>query len=421
MKLLRISCIFLLMTSLSVRATDSSSSIEPLAQDQRVAHALDWFESSSGWITLQQIQLTEIPSPPFGESRRGELLRKLFESAGLTAHVDSAGNVIGERPGSGASAKDVVLLAAHLDTVFPAGTDVHVKRSGTRLQAPGIADNGAGLAAIVAVARALSESKLNTGMTLLFAADTGEEGEGNLRGIRKLVETYRSQLRAVIAVDGASTDYVTRQGLASRRIEVGISGPGGHSWSDFGAPNPITALARGIVRFSAIRLPDPPRSTFNFGVIEGGSSVNSIPNHVAVKVDLRSEDQNELARMEDALRNAIQEGIDQEIAATRDGDPSLHSEFHLLGERPGGKLADDSALLAAIRNVDRYLGNRVRFESSSTDANIPLSLGIPAIGIGGGGRGGGSHSLSEWYDPAERSFGLKRILLTALAVAGVQP
>jgi tripeptide aminopeptidase len=408
------------MTSLSVRATDSSS-IEPLAQDSRVAHALDWFESSSGWITLQQIQLTEIPSPPFGESRRAELLRKLFESAGLTAHVDSAGNVIGERPGTGASAKDVVLLAAHLDTVFPAGTDVHVKRSGTRLQAPGIADNGAGLAAILAVARALNDSKLNTGMTLLFAGDTGEEGEGNLRGIRKLVETYRSRLRAVIAVDGASTDYVTTQGLASRRIEVDISGPGGHSWSDFGAPNPITALARGIVRFSAIRLPDPPRSTFNFGVIEGGSSVNSIPNHVAVKVDLRSEDQNELARMEDALRNAIQEGIDQEIAAARDGEPSLRPEFHLLGERPAGKLADDSALLAAIRNVDRYLGNRVRFESSSTDANIPLSLGIPAIGIGGGGRGGGSHSLSEWYDPAERSFGLKRILLTTLAVAGVQP
>ncbi len=408
------------MTVLSARATDSPA-IEPLAQDPRVARALDWFESSSGWITLQQIQLTEIPSPPFGESRRGELLRKLFESAGLKVRVDSAGNVIGERPGSGASAKDVVLLAAHVDTVFPAGTDVRVKRSGTRLQAPGIADNSAGLAAIVAVARALNDSHLNTGMTLVFAGDTGEEGEGNLRGIRKLVETYRSQLRAVIAVDGASTDYVTIQGLASRRIEVGINGPGGHSWSDFGAPNPITALARGIVRFSAIRLPDPPRSTFNFGVIEGGSSVNSIPDHVAVKVDLRSEDQTELPRMEDALRNAIQEGIDQEIAAARDGEPSLHPEFRLLGERPGGKLADDSALLAAIRNVDRYLGNRTRFESSSTDANIPLALGIPAIGIGGGGRGGGSHSLSEWYDPVERSFGLKRILLTALAVAGLQP
>jgi tripeptide aminopeptidase len=408
------------MTALSARATDTAS-IEPLAQDPRVAHALDWFESSAGWITLQQIQLTEIPAPPFGESRRGELLRKLFESAGLTAHVDSAGNVIGERPGNGALAKDVVLLAAHLDTVFPAGTDVKVKRSGARLEAPGIADNGAGLAAILAVARALGDSHLNTGLTLVFAGDTGEEGEGNLRGIRKLVETYRSQLRAVIAVDGASTDYVTTRGLASRRIEVGISGPGGHSWSDFGAPNPITALARGIVRFSGIRLPDPPRSTFNFGVIEGGSSVNSIPNHAAVKVDLRSEDQNELARMEDALRNAIQGGIDQEIAAARDGDPSLRAEYHLLGDRPAGKLAEDSALLAAIRNVDRYLGNRVRFESSSTDANIPLSLGIPAIGVGGGGRGGNSHSLAEWYDPAERSFGLKRILLTTLAIAGVQP
>lgn len=414
MKLFFASGILFAMATMSLRTSEISP--EALARDARVVRSIDWMARNLPWITEQQIHLNEIPAPEFTESERGAALRKLFELSGLKTHVDGIGNVIGERPGS-TNAEDVILLAAHLDTVFPAGTDVRVKRKGSRLEAPGIADNGAGLAAIVAISRALEEGHVRTGMTIIFAGDVGEEGEGNLRGIRALVETYRSRLRAVIAVDGAATDYVTTQGLASRRIEASVTGPGGHSWSDFGAPNPITALSRGIVRFSSISVPDSPRTSFNFGLIEGGTSVNSIPNRAAVKVDLRSEDDLQLVRLEAALRDAIQSGVNDEMAAAQRGVGSLEPGFRSLGVRPSGKLAENSELLAAITSVDAYLSNPSRRERSSTDANVPLSLGIPAIAIGGGGLGGGSHSLDEWYETTDRLIGLKRILLTTLLIA----
>ena len=234
-----------MMVTLSARATDDS--IGRLAQDSRCAQALDWIEGNTEWVTTEQIRLTEIPAPEFGEAARGEYLRKLFEAAGLKVHRDDVGNVIGERPGS--DTNSVILLAAHLDTVFPVGTNIQPKRNGDRIEAPGITDNGAGLATLAGLARALSDSRIRTTKTIILAGDVGEEGEGNLRGIRALVETYGKRLAAVIAVDGPSTDHVTTQAVASRRFEVTVTGPGGHSWSDFGAPNPITAVSRGIVRF----------------------------------------------------------------------------------------------------------------------------------------------------------------------------
>ncbi|MGC1128427.1 MAG: M20/M25/M40 family metallo-hydrolase [Candidatus Acidiferrales bacterium] len=418
-KLSLICCIFFFMPFLSARATDDS--IEKLAQDARIARSLDWIEKNPAWVTEQQIRLTEIPAPEFHEARRGESLKRLFEAEGLKVHTDKLGNVIAERPGSGPEAEKVILVIAHLDTVFPAGTDVRVKRDGDRLEAPGISDNGAGLAAVVGLARALAESRVRTDRTIVLAGDVGEEGEGNLRGVRELVESYGSRLAAVIAVDGASTEHITTQAIASRRFEVAITGAGGHSWSDFGAPNPITALARGIVQFSAIRLPESPRSSFNFGVIEGGTSVNSIPSRADVKVDLRSEDEAALARLESALRDAMQSGVREETSAMNPNGDSLGITFRSLGARPGGKLPDDSPLLEAMRNVDRFLGNRSRLERSSTDANIPLSMGVPAISLGGGGSGGGSHSLTEWYDPRSRQLGLKRIFLLTVSLGGVQP
>jgi acetylornithine deacetylase/succinyl-diaminopimelate desuccinylase-like protein len=313
------------------------------------------------------------------------------------------------------------LLVAHLDTVFPTGTNVTVKRNASRLEAPGISDNGAGLAALIGVSRALSEGRVRTTKTLVFAGDVGEEGEGNLRGIRALVDEFGPRLSAVIAIDGPSIEHVTTQGIASRRFEVTITGPGGHSWSDFGAPNPITALSRGIVKFSSVKVPDDPRSSYNFGVIEGGTSVNSIPSRATVKIDLRSEEESELDRLESALRDSMQAGMKDEIAASRTGADSLKMEINSLGARPSGKLAEDSPLLETVRNVDRFLGTRSRLERSSTDANIPLSQGIPAVAIGGGGKGSGSHTLAEWYDPTGRELGLKRVLLIAVALAGVQP
>ncbi len=418
MKLLRICCIFLYMATVSARATDESAAGK-ISRDPGVARALDWLTKNTTWVTDQQVRLTEIPAPEFNEAQRGLYLKQLFESAGLQVRIDEIGDVIGERPGS--DPKSVILLAAHLDTVFPADTDVRVKRSGGRLLAPGISDNSSGLSALVAIARALSESRLRTIKTIVFAGDVGEEGEGNLRGMRALIERYGTRLAAVIAVDGPATEHITTQGIASRRIEVTITGPGGHSWSDFGAPNPITALSRGIVRFSAIRLPDTPRSSFNFGVIEGGQSVNSIAARAAVKVDLRSENEDQLTRMENALRDAMQAGVRDEAAAARSGKDAIQVSFRSIGTRPAGALAEDSALLQAIRDADSIVGNHSRLERSSTDANVPLSLGIPAVAIGGGGTGGGSHTLNEWYDPAGRDLGLKRLFLTAVGLAGLQP
>ncbi len=405
------------MATLSVRAAEDSSA--RVAQDPATGRALDWLGKNASWVTDQQVRLTEIPAPEFREAERGQFLKQLFEAEGLHVRVDETGNVIAERPG--ADPKNVVLLAAHLDTVFPGDTDVRVKRSGDRLLGPGISDNGAGLAALVGIARAFSESGVRTEKTIVLAGDVGEEGEGNLRGMRALVEHYGPRLAAVIAVDGPSAEHITTQGIASRRIEVTITGPGGHSWSDFGVPNPITALSRGIVRFSAIRLPEMPRTSYNFGVIEGGQSVNSIPARAVAKVDLRSEDEKQLTRMENALRDAMQAGAKDEAYGARSAKDSIQVSFRSLGTRPAGTLPDNSPLLQTIRDVDRFLGNRSRLERSSTDANIPLSLGIPAVAIGSGGIGGGSHTLGEWYDPSGRELGLKRLFLTAVSLSGVQP
>jgi tripeptide aminopeptidase len=393
-----------------------------LQDDARVAHVLEFLRANASATTDEQIRITEIPAPPFHEGVRAAYMKKLFAAAGLRVEMDATGNVIGEYAGA---SQDIVMLTAHLDTVFPAGTNVTVKREGGRLLAPGISDNGSGLAALVVIARALREAKIRPNNTILFVADVGEEGEGNLRGIRALVDTYKRQLKYVIALDGSATEYVTTAALASRRVEIAVTGPGGHSWSDFGMPNPIHALGRGIARFVAARVPESPRTSFNIGEIEGGTSVNSIPSRALMKVDLRSESEAELAKLETFLRDSIQSGIDEEMAAARDrgmaGSTSmLDLKVSVLGVRPAGELPENSPLLAALLAADTRLGNRSRRERSSTDANIPLSVGIPAISLGAGGRSGGAHTIEEWYDPTNRELGLQRVALTLLAVAGLE-
>jgi acetylornithine deacetylase/succinyl-diaminopimelate desuccinylase-like protein len=393
-----------------------------LQNDPRITRVLEILRGSANAVTEEQIRITEIPAPPFQETARAAYMKRILASTGLRVETDETGNVIGEWPGS---STDIVMLTAHMDTVFPSGTDVHVKREGGRLLAPGISDNGTGLAALVALSRAFHEAKIKTSSTILFAADVGEEGEGNLRGMRALVETYKKRLKYVVALDGSATEYVTTAALASRRVEITITGPGGHSWSDFGAPNPIHALGRGIARFVAVRVPDSPRTSFNIGEIEGGTSVNSIPSNAHMKVDLRSESETELSTLEGTLRDAVKAGIDEEMSAARDRGMAgasnlLNLKINVLGIRPAGELAENSPLLAALLAADNQLGNRSRRERSSTDANIPLSLGIPAISLGAGGRSGGAHTLDEWYDPAGRELGLQRVALTVLGVAGLE-
>jgi tripeptide aminopeptidase len=389
-----------------------------LSDNARVRAALDWFASNISWVNDQQVRLTEIPAPPFQEAPRAAAVKELLAEAGLSVQIDRTGNVIGEL--RGANEKEIVILAAHLDTVFPPGTDVNVHRSGNRMDGPGISDNGTGLAALLALARAVQFARIKTQRTILFVADVGEEGEGNLRGMRAIVEAYHAKLKAAVVLDGSGTDHVTTKALASRRLEALITGPGGHSWSDFGMPNPINALVRGSVRFINTKVPANPRTTFNIGQVEGGTSVNSIPHQARLKVDIRSESEDELTRLESALRECIAAGVRDEMESARDRSKGkLEWKVELLGSRPGGELPADSALLAALRAADEFVGNQSRIERSSTDANIPLSLGIEAISIGAGGSGGGAHSLQEWYDAAGREAGLKRALLTLLGVSGV--
>jgi tripeptide aminopeptidase len=402
------------------RQSTRSASVGQLGENAQVRAALAWFAPNLIWINDQQARLTEIPAPAFQEGQRAAVLKTLLSAAGLAVQVDATGNVIGEL--RGVNEKEIVVLSAHLDTVFPAGTDVKVRHEDSRMLAPGISDNGTGLAALAAIARALHEAQIKPQRTILFVADVGEEGEGNLRGMRALVDAYRSRLKAVIVLDGAGTDHVTTIALASRRLEVVISGPGGHSWSDFGMPNPINALVRGSVRFINTKVPGSPRTTFNLGQIDGGTSINSIPYQARLKVDVRSESESELARLESALRESMAAGVRDEMESPRDRSRGkLEWKVELLGSRPGGELPAASPLLAALRMADAIVENESRIERSSTDANIPLSQGIDAISIGAGGNGGGAHSLQEWYDPAGREMGLKRALLTLLGAADMAP
>jgi tripeptide aminopeptidase len=391
-------------------------------QNTRVRAALDWLEKNSGAVTETQIRLTEIAAPPFQESERAQAMKKLFESAGLPAQIDKTGNVIAVlRGASGKTGQtESVVISAHLDTVFPPGTATRVRREGGRLIGPGISDNGTGLAALLAIAEAFEAVQLRPESSILFVADVGEEGEGNLRGMRAFVDAHRKEIRAVLVLDGSAIEHVTTKALASRRLEAVISGPGGHSWSDFGMPNPISALVRASVRFINTRVPQAPRTTFNLGQIEGGTSVNSIPHEARLKVDIRSESEDELARLENALRECITAGVRDEMDAARERSKGkLEFKVELLGSRPGGELRPESPLLGALRGADEFVGNQSRPERSSTDANIPLSLGIDAIAIGAGGSGGGAHSLEEWYDPAGREVGLKRAFITLIGIAGV--
>jgi acetylornithine deacetylase/succinyl-diaminopimelate desuccinylase-like protein len=418
----------MVLASTTVRAQAPAGNAASLAADATVQRALAWLGANAEWTTTQQIRINETAAPPFQEAVRGALMRRLLEGNGLRLRTDEIGNVIGER--HGADQRNVVILSAHLDTVFSRRTSVAVRRevpangrNGERLIGAGISDNAVGLSALLAIARALHEGKIKTDLTVVFVANVGEEGEGNLRGMRKLMETYKGRVRAVIAIDGASVDHVTAKALASKRFEVTVSGPGGHSWSDFGQPNPIHALARGVARFVRVRVPSEPRTTFNVGEVSGGTSVNSIPYSASVKVDMRSTADGEIEKLEAALREAIQAGVDEEnnTARERTGrNARLSAQFKVLGVRPGGELPENAPLLDAVRNADRLLNNRSRIERSSTDANIPLSMGVPAVSLGAGGRGGGSHSLEEWYEPAGRELGLKRVLLILLGVAGIR-
>jgi tripeptide aminopeptidase len=396
-----------------------------MAAAPEVRSAFNWFRAHEAQFLQWQIEMARIPAPPFGESARAAWLSEKFREVGLDdVRIDDVGNVFGTHPGFG---KRYVALSAHIDTVFPANTPLNIRQQGSRIYGPGVSDNGAGVASMLAIAALLRSVRLRHALPFVFIGNVGEEGEGDLRGMRHIFSTprWKDSIAYSLVLDGAGADTIVAEALGSRRFEVIVRGPGGHSWSDFGAPNPIVILAKAIDTFTATVVPTVPKTTFNIGVIRGGTSVNSIPESASMKVDIRSTSMTEMERLEHALRRALNRAVEDETMASemrspaQKRPPGVSCEVVVIGNRPAGELQPGARILQVLRAVDAQLANAAQVQRASTDANIPLSLGLEAVAIGGGGSGGGAHTLQEWFDCNGRELALKRILLTILTLAGV--
>lgn len=399
--------------------TVQPQTIRQLATLPEVERALQFFEDNVDAITDEHIRICSIPATPFAEQERAQYLAARFQQLGLhDVSIDEEGNCIGLFKGNAPA--PLVVVSAHLDTVFSPGTDFSVRREGNRLLAPGIADDGCGLVALIAMLQALQSAQIQIEGSLLFVGTVGEEGEGNLRGVRHLLTRgywSKRKIDAFLSFDGPGVDRITNRALGSRRYRVELVGPGGHSWGDFGLPNPVHALGRAISQLAAYPAPRDPRTTFNVGSIEGGTSVNAIPARAAMEVDLRSAGEAQLRRLDAFFNRAIKEATDEENNHRRPGDPPLKLQLELIGERPSGETPADTQLVKLALEATRLLGVEPRLDQSSTDSNMPISLGIPAITLGAGGTSGASHTLAEWYDPRDRETGLKRGLLVILGLA----
>jgi acetylornithine deacetylase/succinyl-diaminopimelate desuccinylase-like protein len=402
---------------LAAQATPTLPTTNP-----KVRAALDLIKADNAWTMQQEIELTQIPSPPFKESTRAAEFKRRLEALGLrTVRIDSIGNVIAERRGVGTG--PTVVIAGHLDTVFPEGTDVTVKHDGGKLRAPGISDDDRGLAVVLAVARAFEKTGLQTNGTVYFVGDVGEEGPGNLRGMRHLFgKELKGKVDYFISVDDAGLGIASRA-VGSYRYRVTYKGPGGHSYGAFGIPNPIHALGRAISGIADVQVPATPKTTFNVGVIQGGTSVNSIAGEASMEVDMRSEDAKSLATVDAQVQRILRNALTAENArwkSARATSAQLTMHIDTIGIRPTGTQADDAPIIQTALAAAKALGFTSSTSASSTDANIPISLGIPAMRIGGGGSADGAHSLGEWYDDGPNGYlGPQWAVLIVAALAGV--
>ena len=405
--------------------TSAFSRVTALAAQRPVHAAFSWLHRNPKRIMDWQAQVVAIPAPPHGEGARSAWLAARFTEAGLSGvETDETGNVFGTIPAAHLppeSTGPVVLLTAHLDTVFPAGTRLDPVVAGDHLSAPGASDNAAGLAGMLALVHALLHANAQLPAPLVFAGNVGEEGEGDLRGVRQIYShsPLAGRIAAHIVLDGAGTDTAVVQALGSRRFKIAISGPGGHSFTDAGRPNPIAALASALAIVAEIPHMDNPRTTINLGTIRGGTSVNSIPENAQATIDFRSTDTAQLIRLEVALSRAVEDSVarwNKHARIAPDARDALRFSIVKIGERPAGHLPADSPLRDALDAVDRHLGLRADLRMGSTDANLPLSLGVPAVSLGAGGEGGGAHTLGEWYSAHGREMGLRRVLLLTLAM-----
>ena len=405
-------------------ATPLAAQLPIPATHARVQAAVDGLKTDNAWTIGNQISICEIAAPPFKEKARGLEYRRRLQALGLTnVRIDTAGNVIAERKGSGTG--PTVVIAGHLDTVFPEGTDVKVKRTPTRLTSPGIGDDCRGLAVVLAVARAFEKQKIQTLGTVYFIGNVGEEGPGNLRGVRNLFQhELKGKIDYFISVDGTGLD-VTSRGVGSNRYKITYKGPGGHSYGAFGRVNPIHALGRAIAQIGDLQVPSAPRTTFNVGVIKGGTSVNSIPFEASFELDMRSESAEELAKVDANVQKILISALDAENArwgGGMNGKAKLTMTIDTIGIRPAnGTQTEASTIVATAIAAGKALGFTPATTASSTDANLPMSLGIPAITIDGGGRGGDAHALTEWYEDTANGWrGPQWALLLVAALAGVR-
>ena len=375
-------------------------------------------------LVAEIIRLTEIPAPPFKEEQRGAAFQQMLLQAGLASvERDAIGNVLGLRRGTGPEGGPVVVIAAHLDTVFPEGTDVRVKREGTKLTAPGIGDNTRSLAVLLAMVRAMESAAIKTPQDILFVGDVGEEGLGDLRGVKYLLKEgkYKDRIKQFIALDGSGdgSDIVVGA-VGSRRYEVTFKGPGGHSYGAFGLVNPAFALAGAIQRLSSVRVPESPKTTFNVGRVGGGTSINSIPKDLWMEVDMRSESPVELEKLETAFLAMLKEAVDEENRARSTREGAITADVKLVGARPSGRTRPDTPIAQFAAQAAIAAGLRPEFTLSSTDANLPISVGIPAVRLNSGGTSDRAHALEEWIDVEKTSSvrGIRIVLLTLLAAAG---
>ena len=405
-----------MLTTLLVSAIISmAQDATKLAEDPTVKAALDAVKRNEAHFTDEQARFCEIAAPPFKEEVRGKEFERLFKGLGLeNVRMDKAGNVIGVRPG--AAAHPNLVFAAHLDTVFPPETDVKVTRDGTVLKGPGIGDDCRGLAVMLGVIQALKDGNVKTPGTITFVADTGEEGLGDLRGTKNLfADSLKGQIDKFISVDGTGLS-ITNIGVGSYRYRVTFKGPGGHSFGAFGMANPIQAMGRAIAKIDAFEVPTTPKTTFNVGRVGGGTSVNAIPFEAWMEVDMRSSDKASLEAVHTKFKNAVAEAVEEENKRWNGRGP-VSATPDLVGFRPAGSTSADSAIVITALAVSKIFGHNGKLGEGSTDSNVPMNVGIPAITIGGGGMGTGAHALNEAFDTKDSWLGTQRALLLAVALA----
>ena len=406
------------VATLALIATSGSAQIISIPhRNPTVMTALASIKADNAWTLDQQKSICEIPAPPFKEAVRAAEYKRRFEMLGYrNVRIDSEGNVIAERPGTGNG--PTVLIMAHLDTVFPEGTDVSVSRAGPLMKGPGIGDDCRGLAVLLQVAKALDAARVRTEGTIYFVGNVGEEGEGNLRGTRHLLlKEFPGKIDYFISVDGTGLG-ITSRAVGSHRYRVTYKGPGGHSYGAFGMPNPIHALGRAIAAISDIQVPTNPKVTFNVGVVSGGTSVNSISPEGVMDVDMRSESAAGLNRIDSVFQRAVRSALAGENARWVNGHPKITMKIDTMGIRPTGAQSDSAPIVQVAVAAGKALGFGEPTGASSTDANLPISLGIPAITIDGGGRGRGSHSTAESYDDTDKGYlgpQWAALIITALA------